>query len=284
MKKATYILSIIILSLLFFGSTVHGQNAQDSDIRTIVKTSDSQVPLKVAKTYCYTDGLVYEHFNKSEYKDTYNEPTIKNLFIKTSIQRVDDKTLILTSKKDSTQFRIVSSKGYLYFGEDDYRVITKALRWRVKKLDTNDKDITIEIYNNRTNELLSKRSYNLIPENRFSDRRFRIELHYFDRTGKEQICDGEQLSKLNINYKIPMRVVVKDWWDITHWIESCNVKFIGTGGEKYVFPCDSPRGMVNPRDYNTLTPKAMEKIRLLRANEKFLITDVVYWVVVQEYV
>jgi len=33
--------------------------------------------------------------------------------------------------------------------------------------------------------------------------------------------------------------------------------------------------MVNPRDYNTLTPKAMEKIRLLRANEKFLITDVI---------
>lgn len=53
------------------------------------------------------------------------------------------------------------------------------------------------------------------------------------------------------------------------------MKFIGTGGEKYIFPCDSPRGMVNPRDYNTLTPKAMEKIRLLRANEKFLITDVV---------
>lgn len=275
MKKATHILSIIILSLLSVGATVHAQNAQDSDIRTIVRTSDSQVPLKVAKTYCYTDGLVYEHFNKSEYKDTYNEPNIKNLFIKTSIQRVDDKTLILTSQKDSTQFRIVSSKGYLYFGEDDYRVITKALRWRIKKLDANDKDITIEIYNNRTNELLSKRSYNLIPENRFSDRRFRIELHYFDRTGKEQICDGEQLSKLNINYKIPMRVVVKDWWDITHWIESCNVKFIGTGGETNVFPCNSFKGMVNPLYYNTLTPKAMEKIRSLRANEKFLITDVI---------
>ena len=139
----------------------------------------------------------------------------------------------------------------------------------------NDKDITIEIYNNRTNELLSKRSYNLIPENRFSDRRFRIELHYFDRAGKEQICDGEQLSKLNINYKMPMKVVVKDWWDRTHWIESCNVKFIGTGGETIVFPCNSPQRVVNPLYYNTLTPKAMEKIKSLRANEKFFITDVV---------
>ena len=79
MKKSIYILSIIILSLLSVGATVHAQNAQDSDIRTIVRTSDSQVPLKVAKTYCYTDGLVYEHFNKSEYKDTYNEPNIKNI-------------------------------------------------------------------------------------------------------------------------------------------------------------------------------------------------------------
>ena len=69
--------------------------------------------------------------------------------------------------------------------------------------------------------------------------------------------------------------VFYDWWDITHWIESCNVKFIGTGCETNVFPCDSFKGMVNPLYYNTLTPKAMEKIRLLRTNEKFLITDVI---------
>ena len=61
MKKSIYTLSLIILSLLSFGATMQAQNAQDSDIKTIVRTSDSQVPLKVAKTYCYTDGLVYEN-------------------------------------------------------------------------------------------------------------------------------------------------------------------------------------------------------------------------------
>ena len=239
--------------------------------------NNSELPLKgtsimTKDTCCYTDNDIYGLFSESKYKDTYNEAYINDLFRRTSIQRVDDTTLILSSTKDSTQFKLTSSKGYLYFQEDNYSSLIKAKRWKVKNLKKEDKEITLNIYNNKTNELLCNKRYSLIPDPKGGDpkdykarslkRDFRIELHYFDKTGKEQVYDEDPLSTLSINYKIPIKVVVKDRWNVTHRIDYFYITIITSAGDKIEFNCAG----------NTISQKAMEKIRALKPNEKFFIS------------
>lgn len=270
MNKATYILTIIILSLLSFGATVHGQTASNDSILPLKGTS-----LMTKDTCCYTDNDIYRLFSESQLKDTYNETYVNDLFRRTSVRRINDTILILSSTKDSTQFKLTSSKGYLYFQEDNYSSLIKAKRWKVKNLKKEDKEITLNIYNNKTNELLCNKRYSLIPDPKGGDpkdykarslkRNFRIELHYLDRTGKEQVYDGEPLSTLPVNYNFPMKVVVKDRWDVTHRIEGSNV-MVKTSAGDMVLICRNVG--------NGISPKAMERIKALKPNESLIISNV----------
>ena len=268
MRKTFYILSLIIMSLLSFGATVHGQTASNNSDLPLKGTS-----LKTKDTCCYTDNDIYGLFSESKLKDTYNETYVNDLFRRTSVRRINDTILILSSTKDSTQFKLTSSKGYLYFQEDNYSSLIKAKRWKVKNLKEEDKEITLNIYNDKTNELLCNKRYSLIPDPkggvpkdykaRSLNRKFRIELHYFDRTGKEKVYDGDHLSTLSINYNIPMKVVAKDTWDVTHRIDHFQIDIITRAGDKIKFICNG----------NTISQKAMEKIRVLKPNERFFISE-----------
>ncbi len=59
-----------------------------------------------------------------------------------------------------------------------------------------------------------------------------------------------------------MKVVAKDTWDVTHRIDHFYITIITSAGDKIQFNCVG----------NTISQKAMEKIRALKPNEKFFIS------------
>lgn len=159
---------------------------------------------------CYTSGDFYSIFDPSKNK-AYDEKSVNDIFKNTSIQRIDDKTLYLrTRKKPSSIYRVVADRGVLKFRVESSNAHWKrARKFSVSKLTTDDKDLTVRVYDNNTNQLLGSKTYQLkpVPEHIYGGK-----LQLTDTTGLIRILDDfntslDDLRKIPVDYNKPIRII-----------------------------------------------------------------------------
>ena len=215
MKKATYILSIIILSLLSVGATVQAQDAQKSD-----KNSFNLNP----------DGSYSGEFN-SFIDETNN---IGRLFFSkiNGIKRVDDKTLLTIKRNGYLTYpiRIEVDRGRISCGvlvqgifpismrkkrsvrtidgkikKDNIIEPTSLHTWIVSDLEENQNHFTIKIYSTKNDALLAEKTFlikDAIPT-------CYTQLTYTDVNGIEHtVRESVKLSEISVNYDIPIKISV----------------------------------------------------------------------------
>ena len=211
MKKSIYILSIIILSLLSMGATVQAQN---KELKLCIYPYDISV--------C---GFLSEIVPQQYLKDI------------NGIKRENLSEIHLKNKKDFySKIRIETDKGriscsfkpanyLLYFPIlNRYLIDIEKLKegehidpanmwyWKVNRLNSKDKKITIKAYLNKTDELIGQKTYNLDPDTVYD---YTPRLIYTDLDGNKRSVD-RRISFLPINRSIPMQLVVDDGFGNTY--------------------------------------------------------------------
>ena len=269
MKKATYILSIIILSLLSLETTVHAQILESTEsLRLSIYQSD--------------DFIVEGSFNIK------TDNPLEEYFVNINgVIRIGDNSIKL-KKKDQprAKTRIEVNKGRLNLGGKtpkkgpkytynyDYKRIESVSEgkldnpididsWSVNRLSIDDKDITISIYDNNTGQLLEEKRYKLKPD---SVRGVPVpypKLCYTNLAGEEVKFMYGEIGD-DIDYSKPMKIVAEDIWDRSYKVCSCNVK-------DYNSMC----GWSNTTNGDTLTERQKNIIRNLPKGHSTYISDII---------
>ena len=208
MKKATYILSIIILSLLSLGATAQTQN---EELKLCIYPYDISV--------C---GFLYEIVPQKYLKDINgikrdNQSVIhlkneRDFYSKIRIET--DKGRISCSFKPKNYlinlltFRITDVTDIVKLKEGEHITTANMWYWKINRLNKKDKEITIKAYLNKTNELIGQKTYKLNPDTMYV---YTPRLSYTDLDGNKRTVD-RRLNDLPINRNIPMQLVVDDGW------------------------------------------------------------------------
>ncbi|MEE1177458.1 MAG: hypothetical protein U0K71_10675 [Paludibacteraceae bacterium] len=221
MKKATYILSIIILSLLSVGATVQAQILEKYETKTLL---------------IYPSDFIVE----GSFKIKTDNP-LKDYFININgVIRIGDNSIKL-KKKDQprAKTRIEVNKGRLNLGgktkikyKHDYERTESVSEgkldnpididsWSVNRLSIEDKDITISIYDNNTGQLLEEKKYKLKPDSVRGGPY--TKLCYTNLAGEEVKFMYGKIGD-DIDYSKPMKIVAEDIWDRSYKVCSYNVK------------------------------------------------------------
>jgi hypothetical protein len=221
MKKATYILSIIILSLLSVGATVQAQILEKYETKTLL---------------IYPSDFIVE----GSFKIKTDNP-LKDYFININgVIRIGDNSIKL-KKKDQprAKTRIEVNKGRLNLGgktkikyKHDYERTESVSggkldnpididSWSVNRLSIEDKDITISIYDNNTGQLLEEKKYKLKPDSVRGGPY--TKLCYTNLAGEEVKFMYGKIGD-DIDYSKPMKIVAEDIWDRSYKVCSYNVK------------------------------------------------------------
>lgn len=221
MKKATYILSIIILSLLSVGATVQAQILEKYETKTLL---------------IYPSDFIVE----GSFKIKTDNP-LKEYFVNIDgVIRIGNNSIKL-KKKDHLQakIRIEVNKGILNLGgktklknKHNYKRIESVSEgkmdnpvdideWSVNRLSIEDKDITISIYDNKTGQLLEEKKYELKPDSVRGGPY--TKLCYTNLAGEEVKFMYGKIGD-DIDYSKPMKIVAEDIWDRSYKVCSYNVK------------------------------------------------------------
>lgn len=259
MKKATYILSIIILSLLSVGATVQAQILEKYETKTLL---------------IYPSDFIVE----GSFKIKTDNP-LKEYFVNIDgVIRIGNNSIKL-KKKDHLQakIRIEVNKGILNLGgktklknKHNYKRIESVSEgkmdnpvdideWSVNRLSIEDKDITISIYDNNTGQLLEEKKYKLKPDSVRGGPY--TKLCYTNLAGEEVKFMYGEIGD-DIDYSKPMKIVAEDIWDRSYKVCSYNLKSF-----------NSMCGMGS----NTTNGDTLDKdiIRKLPKGYSMLITDII---------
>ncbi len=218
MKRKLYILALILLNLITFTSTSYAQILEKNDTKKL---------------------LIYPYNFKVEgHFDIKSNNPLKKYFVDVNgILRIDEKTIALKTKDQFyAQIRVEVYKGSLFLGglseykgpgyHGKHRVNVREGRlpspidingWGVNRLSMEDRDITISIYDQNTNELLEKKRYKLYPDTVYQ---YQAKMLYTNLSGEEKEYNGIGRLRPDINYNLPIRIVVDDGWDRTYKVTS----------------------------------------------------------------
>ncbi|MEE1176059.1 MAG: hypothetical protein U0K71_03550, partial [Paludibacteraceae bacterium] len=222
MKIKLYILTLILLNLLTFSSTVNAQILEKDDTKTL-------------------SILPFNYIVNGSFDIITNNPLKKYFVNVNGAIRIDDNTIALKTKDQFyAQIKVEVDKGRLVLGginetqgpgyhynkrisisegKLDFPVDINC--WSVNRLSMDDKDITISIYDFNTDQLLEKKKYILKPDT------FRggpyPKLCYTNLAGEEVKFTYGKIGD-DIDYSKPMKIVAEDIWDKSYKVCSCNVK------------------------------------------------------------
>lgn len=263
MKIKLYILTLILLNLLTFSSTVNAQILEKDDTKTL-----SILPFNY---------IVNGSF------DIITNNSLKKYFVNVNgAIRIDDNTIALKTKDQFyAQIKVEVDKGRLVLGginetqgpgyhynkrisisegKLDFPVDINC--WSVNRLSMDDKDITISIYDFNTDQLLEKKKYILKPDT------FRggpyPKLCYTNLAGEEVKFTYGKIGD-DIDYSKPMKIVAEDIWDKSYKVCSCNVKSFNS-------MCEMGSNTTNG---DTLTERQKNIIRNLPKGHSTYISDII---------
>lgn len=216
------------MSLLSFGATAQTQNDK---LRLCIYPYDVCVSGFIDEIVPkeYIEYLTNINGIKRDNPSTINLKSEKDLYSKIRIET--DKGRISCSNDDYLQDGAFHPDRYRKKPLHNYREFVSNLldikniqegnklskpiyisRWKVNRLNENDKEITIRVFLNKTNELIGQRTYKLIPDTVFI---FTPRLIYTDFNGNRRLAD-RRLIFLPINCNIPMQLVVDDGFGNTY--------------------------------------------------------------------
>lgn len=219
MKKATYILTLILLALMPTGGIINAQIEQYSE--------DYQLD-------CYADYGIsgdFAHLLKIE--------DYRRFFTKVSnIKRMDEKTIILDPSGNA--IKVMIDKGRISIRDPFYCTPCDKLKstpietkyWIADNLKEEDESITVSVYT-KSNILLGQYTYNFkknvnygLFQTRLASKESKLytvtenfypysaEFHYFENDGTEKFIDNINGGRISsqIDYDKPMTVVIRDYW------------------------------------------------------------------------
>ena len=267
MKKSIYILTLILLNLLTFSSTVNAQ----------ILEKDDTITLDIHPDYLATHG---------SFNINFDNPLNKYFVNINGVIRIDDKSIKL-KKKDQphAKIRIEVNKGRLNLGGKtpkkgpkytynyDYKRIESVSEgkldnpvdideWSVNRLSIEDKDITISIYDNNTGQLLEEKKYKLKPDSVRGCPH--PKLCYTNLAGEEVKFMYGEIGD-DIDYSKPMKIVAEDIWDRSYKVCSYNLKSFNS-------MCEMGSNTTNE---DTLTERQKNIIRNLPKGGFTFISDII---------
>ncbi len=258
MKKSIYILTLILLNLLTFSSTVNAQILEEDDTIT----------LDIHPNYLATSG----RFNIK------TDNPLKEYFVNIDgVIRIGDNSIKLKKKyQPHARIRIEVNKGRLNLSgiskvtksKSSQGIVEGRLEtpvdinfWTVNQLNIDDKDITISIFDINTEQLLEEKTYKLKPD---TVRGCPYpKLCYTNLAGEEVKFTYGKIGD-DIDYSKPMKIVVEDIWGKTYKVCSHRVEYTYRMCE-----------MMMPSDGDTLTEKEKSVIRELPKGKFIYISDII---------
>ena len=260
MKKSIYILTLILLNLLTFSSTVQAQILEKYETKTLL---------------IYPSDFIVE----GSFKIKTNNP-LKDYFININgVIRIGDNSIKL-KKKDHLQakIRIEVNKGRLNLGgktkyKHNYKRIESVSEgkldnpididsWSVNRLSIEDKDITISIYDNNTGQLLEEKKYKLKPDSVRGGPY--PKLCYTNLAGEDVKVISGKIGD-DIDYSKPMKIVAEDIWDRSYKVCSYNLK-------SFYSMCEMGSNTTNG---DTLTKREKNIIRNLHKGGMIFLDDII---------
>lgn len=246
------------MSLLSVGATVQAQ---------ILESTES------LRLSIYPSDLIV----RGSFKIKTDNP-LKDYFININgVIRIDDKSIKL-KKKDQphARIRIQVNKGRLNLSgiskvtksKSSQGIVEGRLEtpvdinfWTVDRLNIDDKDITISIFDINTEQLLEEKTYKLKPD---TVRGCPYpKLCYTNLAGEEIKFTYGKIGD-DIDYSKPMKIVVEDIWGKTYKVCSHRVEYTYRMCE-----------MMMPSDGDTLTEKEKSVIRELPKGNFIYISDII---------
>ncbi len=225
MKIKLYILTLILLNLLTFSSTVNAQILEKNDTKTL-------------------HILPFNYIVKGSFDTKTNNPLKKYFVNVNGAIRIDDNTIALKTKDQFyAQIKVEVDKGRLVLGginetqgpgyhynkrisisegKLDFPVDINC--WSVNRLSIEDKDITISIYDFNTDQLLEKKKYILKPDTFVV---YYPMLCYTNINGKACKFYSGNITKSKIDFSKTITLCVVDNWDrrykvCTHRVRNWN--------------------------------------------------------------
>ena len=261
MKIKLYILTLILLNLLTFSSTVNAQILEKDDTKTL-------------------SILPFNYIVNGSFDIITNNPLKKYFVNVNGAIRIDDNTIALKTKDQFyAQIKVEVDKGRLVLGginetqgpgyhynkrisisegKLDFPVDINC--WSVNRLSMDDKDITISIYDFNTDQLLEKKKYILKPDT------FRggpyPKLCYTNLAGEEVKFTYGKIGD-DIDYSKPMKIVAEDIWDKSYKVCSCNIR---------TYMCEM---VSNTTNGDTLTERQKNIIQNLPKGHFTYISDII---------
>ena len=261
MKIKLYILTLILLNLLTFSSTVNAQILEKDDTKTL-------------------SILPFNYIVNGSFDIITNNPLKKYFVNVNGAIRIDDNTIALKTKDQFyAQIKVEVDKGRLVLGginetqgpgyhynkrisisegKLDFPVDINC--WSVNRLSMDDKDITISIYDFNTDQLLEKKKYILKPDT------FRggpyPKLCYTNLAGEEVKFMYGEIGD-DIDYSKPMKIVAEDIWDKSYKVCSCNIR---------TYMCEM---VSNTTNGDTLTERQKNIIQNLPKGHFTYISDII---------
>ena len=180
MKRIAYILALTLLNLFAFGIEAYAQVIEEFENASLQIDRECSVAFHFPQTY-----IDPEYEKESE-----------------AVRLSHKEYLLKPLKNKDKQIRVVTDKGLL-LRKSTYGNIY----WEVKKLNENEKRITISFFNHNTNQLIGETTYNLTPIYDYN-----IGISYIDTNGKKCTFISAknhykmELSNLSIDYGKPMKV------------------------------------------------------------------------------
>lgn len=257
MKKSIYILTLILLNLLTFSSTVNAQILEKKD------------------TLNLDDGSVNGSFDIRT-----NNPLKKYLVNVNGIIQINDNTIALKTKDQfHAQIKIEVNKGKLklygirkeknytrrhyYVSEGKMDTPVDINEWEVYPLNDDEKDITISIYKLNTNQLLEEKTYKLNPRSFFYCTPI---LCYTNINGKACKFYFGKITKSEIDFSKPLTLCVVDNLGRRYKVSRHLLK--STDAMHNVIP--------NPIPTDTLDDREVSCIRRLSKGKSIFISDIKY--------
>lgn len=225
MKIKLYILTLILLNLLTFSSTVNAQILEKEDTKTL-------------------HILPFNYIVEGSFDTKTNNPLKKYFVNVNGAIRIDDNTIALKTKDQFyAQIKVEVDKGRLVLGginetqgpgyhynkrisisegKLDFPVDINC--WSVNRLSMDDKDITISIYDFNTDQLLEKKKYILKPDTFVV---YYPMLCYTKFNGNACAYNFVHITKSGIDFSKPITLCVEDNWErrykvCTHRVSNWN--------------------------------------------------------------
>ena len=262
MKRKLYILALILLNLLTFNTAIDAQILEKDETKSL---------------HIYP----FNYIVRGSFDTQTNNP-LKDYFVNIDgVIRIGDNSINL-KKKDQprAKIRIEVNKGRLILGgktkpkyKHDYKRIESISEgkldnpvnideWSVNRLNIDDKDITISIFDINTEQLLEEKTYKLKPD---TVRGCPYpKLCYTNLAGEEVKFTYGKIGD-DIDYSKPMKIVAEDIWDKSYKVCSCNVKSFNS-------MCEMGSNTTNG---DTLTERQKNIIRNLPKGHSTYISDII---------